>query len=168
LPKICVHLRQSADKKIPPAAPRAVHLYNRQRTIRFDLPWLRRFAPLALAECEGEGIAPGAPLESLEEIEISIVSDRAIAQVHRRFMDIAGATDVLTFEHGEIVISAATAARYAREYAQPLEHELGLYIIHGILHLNGHDDLAEPAASRMKAAQSAILRRVVRTLDAAE
>ena len=143
------------------AAPRAIHLYNRQRAIRFDLSWLRRFAPAALAECEGEGIAPGAPLESLEEIEVSIVSDRAIAEVHRRFMNIPGATDVLTFEHGEIVISVATAARYAREYSQPVEHELGLYIIHGLLHLNGHDDLAEPAAARMKETQAALLRRVI-------
>jgi probable rRNA maturation factor len=147
------------------AAPRAIHLYNRQRTVRFDLPWLRRFAPVALAECEGEGIAPGAPLEGLEEIEVSIVSDRAIAKVHRRFMKIAGATDVITFEHGEIVISAETAARYARENGQRLEHEIGLYIIHGILHLNGHDDLTESAASRMKRTQAEILRRVLRGLD---
>jgi probable rRNA maturation factor len=145
---------------------RAIHLYNRQRTVRFDLPWLRRFAPVALADCEGEGIVAGSPLESLEEIEVSIVSDRAIAAVHRRFMDIAGATDVLTFEHGEIIISAATAERHARAYGHPLEHEVGLYIIHGILHLNGHDDLAEPAASRMKETQEAVLRRVLGMLSA--
>ncbi len=145
----------------PTPAPRAIHLYNRQRTIRFDLPWLRRFAPAALAECEAEGIAPGSPLESLREIEVSIVSDRAIAEIHRRFMNLPGPTDVLTFEHGEIIVGAATAARYAGEYAQPLEHELGLYIIHGLLHLNGHDDNAEPATSRMKETQAAVLRRVL-------
>jgi probable rRNA maturation factor len=148
------------------AARRTIHVYNRQRTVRFDLPWLRRFAQVALAECEGEGIAPGTPLEALAEIEVSIVSDRAIADVHRRFMNIAGATDVITFEHGEIIISAETAARYAREYGQHLEHELGLYIIHGILHLNGHDDLAEPAAARMKERQEVTLRRVLRTFRA--
>ena len=128
---------------------------------------VRLLTAAALAECEAEGIAPGAPLEALEEIEVSIVSDRAIAGVHRRFMDIAGATDVITFEHGEIVIGAGTAERYAREHGQRLEDEIGLYIIHGILHLNGHDDLTEPAASRMKTAQAAVLRRVVRMLDAA-
>jgi len=147
------------------AAPRAIQLHNRQRAIRCDLPWLRRFAPLALARCEAEGIAPGAPLEGLSEIEVSLVSDRAIAAVHRRFMDIPGPTDVITFEHGEIVISAETAARYAAEYRQPLEHELGLYIIHGILHLNGHDDLAEPAATRMREAQAGILKRLLSGMD---
>jgi len=145
-------------------SPRAILLYNRQRTIPFDIAWLRRFAPVALAQCEAAATCPGVPLESLEEIEVSIVSDRAIADVHRRFMNIAGATDVITFEHGEIIISAQTAARYGQEYGQKLEHELGLYIIHGILHLNGHDDLAEPAASRMKETQAAILRRVLRLL----
>jgi probable rRNA maturation factor len=149
------------------AARRAIYLYNRQRSVRVDLPWLQRFAPLALAGCEAEGLAPGAALGSLDEIEVSIVSDRAIAEVHRRFMNIPGATDVLTFEHGEIIISAATAARYAAEYSQPLEHELGLYIIHGLLHLNGHDDLAEPAASRMKATQAAILQRVLKAVEQA-
>ena len=145
---------------------RVIHIYNRQRTVPFDLPWLRRFAPIALAECEGEGIAHGAPLESMEEIEVSIVSDRAIAAVHRRFMNIAGATDVLTFEHGEIIISAATAERHAREFGQRLEHELGFYIIHGILHLNGYDDLAELAASRMRETQTAILRRALDAMGA--
>jgi len=147
------------------AAPCVIHLFNRQRTVRFDLPWLRRLAPVALAQCEAEGIAPGAPLETLEEIEVSFVSDRTIADVHRRFMNIPGATDVITFEHGEIVISAATAARYASQYGLPLEHELGLYVIHGLLHLNAHDDLSEPAASRMKKTQAAILRRVLKALD---
>ena len=145
----------------PLSAHRSIHVYNRQRGTRIDLPWLRRFAPIALAECEREAPAANAPLSSLEEIEVSIVSDRAIADVHVRFMNIAGATDVITFEHGEIIISAATAARYAQEFHQPLGHELGLYIIHGLLHLNGHDDLAEPAATRMKKTQGEILQRVL-------
>jgi probable rRNA maturation factor len=147
------------------AACRVIHVHNRQRTVRFDLPWLRRFAEVALAKCEGKGIAQGEPLESLEEIEVSIVSDRVIAGVHRRFMDIAGATDVITFEHGEIIIGAGTADRHARRYGQRVEQELGLYIIHGILHLNGHDDVAEPAASRMKETQAVILNRSLRALD---
>ncbi|HEX4083828.1 MAG TPA: rRNA maturation RNase YbeY [Chthoniobacteraceae bacterium] len=140
---------------------RSIQVYNRQRGVRFDLAWLRRFAPIALAECEGGGIAPGSPLEALEEIEVSILSDRAISAVHRRFMDIPGATDVITFEHGEIVMGAGVAARYAAEFCQPVEHELGLYLIHGILHLNGYDDLVEHASARMKSAQAAILNRTL-------
>ena len=148
----------------PASVHRAIHVFNRQRALPVDLAWLRRFAAAALAEI-GKDIHPATPLAALEEIEVSIVSDRVIARVHRDFMDIPGATDVITFEHGEIVISSQTADRYAREFKQPLPHELGLYIIHGILHLNGYDDLSEPAASIMKKEQAALLRR---TLDALE
>jgi probable rRNA maturation factor len=81
-------------------------------------------------------------------------------------MALEGATDVITFEHGELVISAETAARHAGDYAQRLEHELGLYIIHGILHLNGYDDLEEPAAARMLERQRSLLERVFRILGA--
>ena len=146
------------------AGGRAIHVHNRQRAVRFDLVWMRRVATLALAACEGEGITPGQALESVEEVEVSILSDRAIAEVHMRFMNIAEPTDVITFEHGEIVIGAGTAARQAREYGQVLEHEFGLYVIHGILHLNGYDDLAEPAASQMKKTQTTILERVLGTM----
>ena len=97
------------------AAPRGIQVFNRQRQVRFDLGWLRKFAAVSLEECERGGLAPGSPLEGLEEIEVSVVSDRTIAAVHRRFMDIRGATDVITFEHGEIVISGETAARHAAD-----------------------------------------------------
>ena len=142
----------------------SIHVHNRQRSVPVRLPWLRRFARAALESCLDCSADGRFALQDLEEIEVAIVSDRVIAGVHERFMNIPGATDVITFEHGEIIISAQTAARYGQEYGQKLEHELGLYIIHGILHLNGHDDLAEPAASRMKETQAAILRRVLRLL----
>lgn len=148
------------------AVPRAIHVYNQQRKVRFELPWLRKFAGVALAECEGEGVTAGAALELLEEIEVSVVSDKVIAEVHERFMSIAGPTDVITFEHGEIVISAETAARQAGEYGQRLEVELGLYVIHGILHLNGYDDREEEAATGMRKRQGGILGRVLRVVNA--
>jgi probable rRNA maturation factor len=102
----------------------------------------------------------------LEEIEVSIVSDKVIAEVHQRFMSIAGPTDVITFGHGEIVISAETAARQAGEFGERLEVELGLYVIHGILHLNGYDDLEEGVAAGMRKRQGEILGRVLRVVNA--
>ncbi len=80
----------------------------------------------------------------------------------------AGATDVITFEHGEIIISAETADRYAREHGQRIEHEIGLYIVHGILHLNGYDDLEEPAAARMREKQEGVLRRALDAMAVSE
>ena len=50
---------------------------------------------------------------------------------------------MITFEHGEIVISAQTAAENAAKYGKRLDHEVALYIIHGLLHLNGYEDKRE-------------------------
>jgi probable rRNA maturation factor len=149
------------------AAHRAIHLYNRQRRVRFDLAWLRRFAVIALEECEGEGIEAGGPPGLPGELEVSIVSDRVIAEVHRRFMDIEGATDVITFEHGEIVISAAMAERQGKEHGQRLEEELGLYIIHGILHLAGYEDVTDYDSARMNKKQEEILDLVLGIINGA-
>jgi probable rRNA maturation factor len=100
----------------------------------------------------------------LPEIEVAIVSDRVIAQVHRDFMGIPGATDVITFEHGEIVMSAQTARAYAREYGHSTDRELALYTIHGLLHLNGYDDTTARAAARMHSTQDRVLRACLQSV----
>ena len=102
----------------------------------------------------------GGVLSELEEVEISIVSDEVIEQVHVDFMDIPGATDVITFAHGEIVISAETARSYGREYGNSFERELMLYIIHGLLHLTGHEDEDPQERVEMEKIQMEILERV--------
>ena len=102
----------------------------------------------------------GGVLSELEEVEISIVSDEVIEQVHVDFMDIPGATDVITFAHGEIVISAETARSYGREYGNSFERELMLYIIHGLLHLAGHEDEDPQERVEMEKIQMEILERV--------
>ena len=137
-----------------------ITLHNRQRKLRFALDWLRRFAPLALEECLKEkGFSPPAPLPGLPEVEVTFVSDSTIAGVHRRFMGIPGPTDVITFDHGEIVISAETAQANAVTFGRPLEQELALYIIHGLLHLNGFDDKEPAASTLMHRTQESILAR---------
>jgi len=140
--------------------PGEISLHNRQRKISFDLAWLKRFAGNALTECIRHAV-PGTPLTRLASVEVSIVSDAAIARVHLEFMQIPGATDVITFEHGEILISTGTAKKYAAQYSQNLETELGLYIIHGLLHLGGFDDIEAGDAKRMHRLQERILKRVL-------
>lgn len=99
-------------------------------------------------------------LSQLEEVEVSFVDDITIADVHLRFMDIPGATDVITFDHGEIHISVETAKRQADEFGNAYERELMLYVIHGLLHLAGHQDANEDDRKRMDAHQQAILSAV--------
>ena len=102
----------------------------------------------------------GGPLPDLDFVEISIVDDPTIDQVHRDFMDIPGATDVITFAHGEIVVSVETAQSYGAEYGNSYERELMLYIIHGLLHLSGHEDEDSAERAAMEKIQFEILEKV--------
>ncbi len=130
-----------------------------------------RFAPVALAAClrqrPGKGRAgakAGGVLRGLAEVEVSFLSDAAIARVHRDFMGIPGATDVITFDHGEIVISTETARENAALYGRSLGEELALYIVHGLLHLNGYEDKTGPEAARMHRIQEKILQECLARL----
>ena len=141
-----------------------ISVRNLQRRVRLDLPWLRRFAGIALEECARVSGDEHFALRALDEISVALVSDRRIAELHVEFMDIAGPTDVITFEHGDIVISAETAQSYAKQYAQPVDHEVALYIVHGLLHLNGFDDRNARDRRRMQAAQARVMKRCLHTL----
>lgn len=139
-------------------------LFNRQKTQAVPLPWLRRIAKNALPAC----LAAAKPredsvLSSLPEVEITYVSDAEIARVHGEFLDDATPTDVITFHHGEILISAETAARQAIEHGQTLDHELALYLIHGLLHLAGWHDEDPEEAAEMARTQETILQQAAAT-----
>ena len=99
-------------------------------------------------------------LSRLDEVEVSFIDDATIADVHLRFMDIAGATDVITFDHGEIHISVETAQRHAAEFGNDFEYELMLYMVHGLLHLAGHEDASDAGRSTMDKLQLSILKKV--------
>lgn len=123
-----------------------------------DLVRLREQALVALPLCQ-QACGREAPLlGDLEEIEVSLVSDEVIAGVHQEFMDDPTPTDVITFHHGEILLSIDTARREASSHGNTVEEETLLYLIHGLLHLNGHSDLHEPDRTEMHRIQEEILR----------
>jgi probable rRNA maturation factor len=122
------------------------------------LAWLRRFADIALLECALCSADGRFALRQLPEVDVAIVSDRVIARVHEQFMNIPGPTDVITFEHGEIVMSAETAVVHSRRYGQAVNIELALYTVHGLLHLNGYEDAAAGDAQRMRKTQERIMK----------
>lgn len=80
---------------------------------------------------------------------IWLCTDDEIADLHLRFMDIPGATDVITFPEksepggylGDIAVSAETAANQAREAGHPIGREIAYLCLHGLLHIAGYDDL---------------------------
>lgn len=135
-----------------------IEVFNRQRKVRFDLRWLREFAHRALPACLSEAGPGERNLPKLENVEISLVSDRVIADIHQQFMNIPTPTDVITFNHGEILISAETAKANAAIYGKPLEEELGRYVVHGLLHLNGFEDQAPAQSKQMHRVQERIVK----------
>jgi probable rRNA maturation factor len=101
-------------------------------------------------------------------LSVAVVDDAKIAELHRRYRGVAGPTDVLSFDlsasgapigapDGEIVVSRDTARREARARHLPVRHELLRYVIHGTLHLLGHNDDTPGRAARMHAAEDDIL-----------
>jgi probable rRNA maturation factor len=135
-------------------------IMNRQRAIRVNLAWLRKAGAAAMEACLSLPGGGPAALRVLDEIEVAIISDAAIAKVHVDFMAVAGATDVITFDHGEILVSAETASVCAKEHGHSVDEELALYIIHGILHLAGYDDMTPADRRAMHAVQNRIWREI--------
>jgi probable rRNA maturation factor len=132
-----------------------VSLLNRQRARTIDLPALSRFAQRALEKVEAVG-RTALPAE----IVAVLVSDRRISAIHLRFMQTAGPTDVITFQHGEILISVETAHRQAARFGtEPLE-ELCLYLLHGLLHLAGYDDATDFGSREMDRLQRKLMREI--------
>ncbi len=142
-------------------APRIL-VRNSQRALSIQLPELRRFAEAALEQAWRNLGTWRERLFRLEEINVILVSDRRIAALHRRFMNVAGPTDVITFQHGEIFISVETAVSHAAEYITTPADEIRLYIVHGILHLSGFDDTTSRTAKRMAKVQARIFKAAMR------
>ncbi|HEV2805744.1 MAG TPA: rRNA maturation RNase YbeY [Chthoniobacterales bacterium] len=134
-----------------------ISVANRQRMVRVDLAALREFAGSALSVCRNLAARKSGVLARLDEVHVILVSDKRIADIHRRFLGEPGPTDVITFEHGEILISAETAKRQARQFGTSLVHELRLYLVHGLLHLHGFDDKTAAGAAEMKRRQERVV-----------
>ena len=138
----------------------SLHLTNRQRGVACNRIRILRAWERALPLClEFTGDQP-AVLAELVEVEAYILSDERIGKMHAEFLDDPSATDVITFEHGEIFLGAGTIARHAREQGHSTDTELLLCLIHGLLHLNGFDDLDARRRKTMHRRQFEILEAV--------
>jgi probable rRNA maturation factor len=134
-----------------------VKVLNRQRKFRVPASGLLTFAEQLVPL-----VSNSARNKIPEEILVVLVSDRMISGIHQQFMGIVGPTDVITFQHGEIVVSVETAARQAAEYGTDLLHEIRLYIAHGLLHLAGYDDHSEEGFREMAKLQNELVAKVAK------
>lgn len=103
------------------------------------------------------------------EISIAIVDDERMHALNRQYLQHDYPTDVLSFVldrdeavgslEGEIIVSADYAAREAARYGWRADDELLLYVIHGCLHLTGHDDQTPEGLAKMRTAETEHLAR---------
>ncbi len=146
--------------KLP--SPPLITIRNAQRRVLLSTPKLQRFAAIA-CKLVWQTKRPKSEIASLNRIHILIVSDRRMAALHKEFCGITGATDVLTFQHGEIVISADTAATQARMFHTNVTAEIQLYMLHGLLHLAGFDDATPSKRRQMHQLQRKLMTTVLRS-----
>ena len=130
-------------------------IFNRQRRYAVPLSKLRRFL-----------VRLGSRLKIPErEFVVLLTNDRTMRRLNHRFRNKNRATDVLSFPSsaslqqdpscetsylGDIIISVERARRQAIERKHNLEKELRILMIHGVLHLLGHDHETDQGQMRRK------------------
>ncbi len=116
-----------------------IEIINRQRKLAVDKGRFRRLLEALNRRCRLKN----------PELTLSLVGDRAITSLNRKYRKTNRPTDVLSFPVGEkaadgkyylgdIVISVPQALRQSRAAGHTLERELGFLVIHGFLHLAGY------------------------------
>lgn len=133
------------------------------RTGRVDRKMLRAAARAAL-EHEA-ATAPGA-------LTIVLADDGALQRLNRDYLGQSRPTDVLSFPSnetdpetgaryfGDIAISFPRACAQAEAGGHPVTAEIQLLVVHGVLHLLGHDHAKAKEKARMWAAQAEILKQL--------
>jgi len=116
----------------------------------------------ALAVLDLSGVPAG-------DVTIVFVDDVRIQDLNRDFLGHDAPTDVLSFPAdesdpetgrrylGDVVISFARAVEQAGERGHTVEAEMQLLVVHGVLHLLGHDHAETGERERMWAAQAEVL-----------
>lgn len=126
-----------------------------------------------------EGVAEGAA------VSVVLTGDATVHELNRAYRGVDRPTDVLSFglsemalpsqegpapeadgfvlppesglQVGEVIVSQETAVRQAAAHGRALDHELAHLVVHGVLHLLGHDH-AQPEQERvMRGREDAIL-----------
>jgi len=101
-----------------------------------------------------------------KELSVGLVGDKRMAQLNRDYRGKDKPTDVLSFEGedemlGEVILDWQHIKRQAKTLGKTEVEELYFILIHGILHLVGHDDDTEPKRLAM-IAQGEELRRKIK------
>ena len=108
-----------------------------------------------------------------DELSIIFVDEITIAKLNADYLNHNGPTDVITFDYlsekvfpdtgnddrtiGEIYVCCDMAENAAKQHNHGISTEIVLYIVHGILHLCGYDDVKETDINKMRSKEKEIL-----------
>ena len=139
-------------------------IQNRQRIRAVNLRLLRQIVnSLLKAELEVEEV----------ELGITLIAAPEMTRLNETFLQHEGSTDVITFDycepgtrnlergadiHGELFVCVDEAILQARRFRASWQSEVVRYLIHGVLHLLGHDDHRVADRRKMKREENRLLR----------
>ncbi len=145
---------------------REIRILNLHRSYRLNARLVKRIVSRTLKFCKGsEGM----------ELEFVFLDNKKIKALNKKYKGPDRATDVLSFGInrrefglpfcGEIIISLDRARENSKLFGTEFNTETVLYIVHGILHLFGYNDLTADQRLRMSARESKILEYLCRKED---
>jgi probable rRNA maturation factor len=111
-------------------------------------------------------------------VDVVLVDDPTLTELHGRFLDDPTPTDVIAFElgesdgdeddpWGEVYVSVDRARDIAARRGVSPARELALYCVHGTLHLVGFDDIDAADRARMRDAEQSVMRALGYAADSA-
>jgi probable rRNA maturation factor len=140
----------------------SVIIANRQRTKKINTRLLKQIVNELLVELKIPKAIVG----------INLVAAPEMALVNETFLKHAGSTDVITFDYtdktegtilaGEIFVCMDEAIINAKKFKTKWQVEIVRYIVHGVLHLLGHDDHHVAARKKMKREENRLLHELSR------
>lgn len=128
--------------------------------------------PIAAGLIEKAANATLALMKATGDLSIVLGDDAQIRELNRQYLGHDATTDVLSFPAeetnpetgtrylGDVILSVPQAALQARAAGHPVEAEVQLLVVHGILHLLGHDHAKAAEKARMWAVQAKAMRRL--------
>ena len=97
------------------------------------------------------------------EVSLLLTDDAGIAELHGQFMNDPTPTDVMSFDDEDsvdVVVNVQRARDVAAEHGTTIRAELALYLVHGLLHACGHDDIDNVDRARMRVGENEVMTRL--------
>lgn len=120
-----------------------IEVYNRQKSLPISSPAVKKIVGAVLA----------LQKQACDEVTMHFVTSKKICELHEKYFNDPSTTDCISFPLddpqteqkytilGEVFVCPQTAIHYAQEHGVDPYEECTLYIVHGLLHLMGYDDL---------------------------